>query len=449
MSLVPVPVPATTTTTTTTTTKRGPPKLPAALSKASRLAMPVTQSDINDDTRNLRPYLEGTMLVTPPCPLVIQNVVTKFFLENGAIGSQSRIEVRKLVAAVPAMALDQSAFSAARLRIQDARGWYATLLLFKSGKCVCTGAPCETSALSVVRSAMLMMQRLGFPLWARDHSIKNVVCHTSIDGTLPLAELFTYATRAQFDCGYDPATFPGMTLRTNIVSESRVTGKMMRVCVTFLIFSTGRVVIVGPSEKKFGTEAFYYVYNRLLHPFRISGITARSPPPIDDEAAENKTRALEDMLITQIVTALDESAAAAAAASAPVSSTAPSSAATSETQQQQQQQQNLKRKIILTATTDKASTATTEPVRKPPAARAALALALATATMPVLPAPLPPLARPTREIRARAKTKALADRDRRKQARKDDKIDTKDREFAERKKQSAAWAEKMGLVISA
>jgi TATA-box binding protein (TBP) (component of TFIID and TFIIIB) len=445
--------------TSTSTSRAGGSRAPALASKAARAAMPVTQTDIRADTRNLRPYIAGTQLVDPPCPLIIQNVVTKFFLENGPMGGHhppqgpapavpqgpgstpqgpgsGRIDVRRLVASVPAMALDQSAFSAARLRIQDARGWYATLLLFKSGKCVCTGAPCETSALAVVRSAMLMMQRLGFPLWARDHSIKNVVCHTSIDGTLPLSELFAYATRSQFDCAYDPATFPGMTLRTNIVSESRVTGKNTRVCVTFLIFSTGRVVIVGPSEKKFGAEAFYYVYNRLLQPFRISGVSARSQPAMDDEATENKTRALEDLLISQIVSALDEPADPEPIdpGPSPGQNPGPGNA------QQESDAAQLKRKHILTSGAP--------PAKRAPGTGTGAAKTLASAPAPVLPVPLPPLARPAREIRARVKTKALADRDRRKQARKDDKIDMKDREFAERKKQSAAWAEAMGLVVA-
>ncbi|MEM2612601.1 MAG: TATA box-binding protein [Nitrososphaerota archaeon] len=102
----------------------------------------------------------------------------------------------------------------------------ATILLFASGKCVCTGVKSEEEAKAAVSKLVSELREKGVRVGDPEVSVQNVVVSASIGFTINVEKV-----AEKYFGHYEPEKFPGAIIHDN--------GK------TFLIFANGKVVCVG------------------------------------------------------------------------------------------------------------------------------------------------------------------------------------------------------------
>jgi len=101
-----------------------------------------------------------------------------------------------------------------------------TILMFETGKAICTGGKTEQEAKLAVEKLIEKLREKGISVAEPELSVENVVVSTNIGRRLNLEKL-----APAMHLSYEPERFPGATFKRE--------GK------TFLLFSSGRVVCVG------------------------------------------------------------------------------------------------------------------------------------------------------------------------------------------------------------
>ncbi len=101
-----------------------------------------------------------------------------------------------------------------------------TLLIFESGKIVCSGARSEDEASSVVEGFVDALRRNGIPLPNPQINVENVVVSAQLEAGVE-------AVKGLDGTVYEPEGFPGVVVRLKEVEPS------------FLVFSSGKVVCIG------------------------------------------------------------------------------------------------------------------------------------------------------------------------------------------------------------
>ena len=104
------------------------------------------------------------------------------------------------------------------------------ILIFSSGKMVCTGAKSERQAKKAVMKVVDHLKRNGIVIVGKpDIQVQNIVASGGLGGTIDL-EKATYSLRRTM---YEPEQFPGLIYR---MEEPKV---------VILLFTTGKFVCVG------------------------------------------------------------------------------------------------------------------------------------------------------------------------------------------------------------
>lgn len=112
-----------------------------------------------------------------------------------------------------------------------------TLLLFTSGKMVCTGAKNIETAKKAVHVVLAEVGKLGINVKNEPEvKIQNIVATTDLESELNLASIALTFGLERVE--YEPEQFPGLVYR---VGEPKV---------VFLLFRSGKVVCVGAKEIK-------------------------------------------------------------------------------------------------------------------------------------------------------------------------------------------------------
>ncbi|XP_049850962.1 uncharacterized protein LOC126324504 [Schistocerca gregaria] len=138
-------------------------------------------------------------------------------------------------------------FAAVIMRLTDPR---ATILIFETGKIVCTGAKNEATAyVATKRCASIIKHINSVNIKVRDFKIQNMVANCSVGFPIRLEAL--QDEHLHF-ARYEPEIFPGLIYRM-------VTPK-----VVLLIFVSGRIIFTGAKSQEDIMSAWNQIYNVLL-----------------------------------------------------------------------------------------------------------------------------------------------------------------------------------------
>ncbi|KAH7823862.1 Transcription initiation factor TFIID TATA-box binding protein [Monocercomonoides exilis] len=169
----------------------------------------------------------------------IQNVVATAFLG-------SRVNLRTIASNVRNVEHNPRRFPAAVFRLRDPK---ATVLIFESGKMVCTGAKSEELARLACRRTAKTIHKIpeheGIHITFQNFKIENLVA--SCDVRFPIRLEALAAAHTNFST-YEPEMFPGLVYR------------MTTTKITFLIFVSGKVVITGAKSRNDIYTAFEELY---------------------------------------------------------------------------------------------------------------------------------------------------------------------------------------------
>jgi transcription initiation factor TFIID TATA-box-binding protein len=137
------------------------------------------------------------------------------------------------------------AFPGAVLRITRPK---ASILIFESGRVVCSGTKCLDDAEAAVKKAAEIIGKAGFDVGPGPVKIQNIVASADFGSEINLNAL---AVALLGEAEYEPEQFPGLIYR---ISDPRS---------VVLIFSSGKVVIAGCKDEESVVRAAENVYNIL------------------------------------------------------------------------------------------------------------------------------------------------------------------------------------------
>ena len=127
-----------------------------------------------------------------------------------------------------------------------------TMLIFKTGKMVCTGGKGEDEARRAILGAARKLRKRGINVAGKPEiQITNIVASGSLGGPVDLEALCERAHRVGESVMYEPEQFPGLMYRMESPS------------VVFLIYSNGKIVCVGAKKEKDVYEAIENLRHRL------------------------------------------------------------------------------------------------------------------------------------------------------------------------------------------
>jgi len=122
----------------------------------------------------------------------------------------------------------------------------ASFLIFSSGKATCTGTASEKDAKEAIENMSKLLKDVGIDAKVSKIEIQNIVASTKLDRRLDIDKMAFELKNSE----YEPETFPGLVYKT-------------KGSVTFLIFSTGKIVCVGARSIKDIEESFKYLVKKI------------------------------------------------------------------------------------------------------------------------------------------------------------------------------------------
>lgn len=161
----------------------------------------------------------------PASPIQIRNVVAL-----GSLGH--RLDLNSIAVAIPEAKYRPNVFPALTYKLKRPR---ATLLIFESGKIVCSGAKSERRAIKAIKFLVNRLKEekiliLGKPAI----SVKNVIASAKLPGNVDLEKASGVLDKAI----YEPDQFPALILR------------MENPKVSLLLFASGSVVCAGAKGER-------------------------------------------------------------------------------------------------------------------------------------------------------------------------------------------------------
>ncbi len=128
-----------------------------------------------------------------------------------------------------------------------------TMLIFRTGKMVCTGARSEDIARRAVITVVKELNKRSIVIDGKPEiQVTNVVASANIGGFIDLEKLYINEIgKMRGKIIFEPGQFPALIYRWESPD------------VVFLIFSTGRIVCVGAKEEKEVYEAVEKLQRRL------------------------------------------------------------------------------------------------------------------------------------------------------------------------------------------
>ena len=160
----------------------------------------------------------------------IQNVVASASLKQ-------RLDLESIVRVIPSVEYRPEQFPGLVYKLKKPK---AALLMFSTGKMVCTGATSEKMAKRAVMKVVDDLKSNGIVIVGKpDVQIQNIVASGDLFGTIDL-EKTTYALKKTM---YEPEQFPGLIYRMD--SPKTV----------MLLFTSGRFVCTGAKSESQVHEA--------------------------------------------------------------------------------------------------------------------------------------------------------------------------------------------------
>ena len=164
----------------------------------------------------------------------IQNIVA-----NVKIGQQ--IDLNQIVRGNPLVEYNPKKFPGLIYKLKKPR---ITLLIFSSGKMVCTGGRSAKEAKKGVKKVFRELQRVGIIFLKKPEiEIVNIVASACLGGMIDIEKCAVLLDNVM----YEPDQFPGLIYRMDDPK------------VVFLLFTTGKLVCTGAKKE----ESVYNAVERL------------------------------------------------------------------------------------------------------------------------------------------------------------------------------------------
>jgi len=181
-----------------------------------------TAYEIVGFSRNIRPRIHESLAKTF---VSIENVVATANLKQ-------QIDLNFIVRMFPGVEYRPEMFPGLVYRLKKPK---TAILIFSSGKMVCTGAKSERQAKKAVMKVVDDLRNNGVVTVAKpDIQIQNIVASAGLDGTIDI-EKAAYSLKRTM---YEPEQFPGLIYR---MEEPKV---------VFLLFRSGKLVITGAKKEE-------------------------------------------------------------------------------------------------------------------------------------------------------------------------------------------------------
>jgi transcription initiation factor TFIID TATA-box-binding protein len=145
---------------------------------------------------------------------------------------------------ISALTYRPSQFPGAILRIKDPR---ATILIFGSGKIVCTGTSSVSQAVKATDEVLHMLRRVGCVVDEVQTNIENIVASVNLGRKIDLVECARVLPRSM----YEPEQFPA------------VFHQMRDPPATILLYNTGRLICTGLDSIEKTAEATVCLFRAL------------------------------------------------------------------------------------------------------------------------------------------------------------------------------------------
>ena len=162
--------------------------------------------------------------------ITIQNVVASANLKQ-------QIDLNAVVASFKDVEYNPNEFPGLVFRLKKPR---TALLIFSSGKMVCTGAKSEKAAIRAINTVVKKLKKAGIVIRGKPEiKIQNIVASGDLHGEIDLE-------RAQLELEntmYEPEQFPGLIYR---MSDPKV---------VILLFASGKLVCTGGKSEEQVHEA--------------------------------------------------------------------------------------------------------------------------------------------------------------------------------------------------
>ena len=168
----------------------------------------------------------------------IENVVASATLNQ-------RIDLKAVVKGNPGVEYRPETFPGLVFRLKRPK---TAILIFSTGKMVCTGAKSEKEANRAVRKVVRELKKSGIIIPGKPEiKVVNMVASANLSGRIELEEAAYSLGKAM----YEPEQFPGLIYR---VDDPKV---------VFLIFASGKLVCTGATKEEEVYEAVGNLHKRL------------------------------------------------------------------------------------------------------------------------------------------------------------------------------------------
>lgn len=155
----------------------------------------------------------------------IQNIVATTSLEKP-------IPLTKLARTQPNTEYNPEVFPGLILRIKEPK---SAVLVFSSGKLVCTGTKSSAQVRLVIESVIKQLKKINVKITIKPKiTVQNIVA----SGTINLKLNLNFLALEMQNTEYEPEQFPGLVY------------KLIEPNATFLLFSNGKLVCTGTKNRK-------------------------------------------------------------------------------------------------------------------------------------------------------------------------------------------------------
>ena len=128
----------------------------------------------------------------------------------------------------------------------------ATVMIFKTGKIKCFGAKSEEESKQAIRIAVKKIKKIGYGVYERNFKIVNITASFEVNFEIKLTKLAQTLSNIKGKCSFDSEIFPGLIYH------------MKNPEITLLIFSVGKINILGAKNRSDIFDALNKIYPLLL-----------------------------------------------------------------------------------------------------------------------------------------------------------------------------------------
>ena len=167
----------------------------------------------------------GFLMPKTEATITIQNVV-------GTATLNQKIDLNAIVRGFPGVEYRPETFPGLVFRLKRPK---TAILIFGTGKMVCTGARSGTESRSAIMKVVRELKKCGIVILNKpSFKVVNIVASASLGGQVDLEKMVVALRRTM----YEPEQFPGLVCR---MDEPKV---------VILVFASGALVITGAKKEQ-------------------------------------------------------------------------------------------------------------------------------------------------------------------------------------------------------